>query len=108
MDMTGWLEYIVEGLATQLAEVRRRGERSIRRDVLVREHSISDRQAKALGHILEHGSLTIQEFEQLCPDVNRRSLQRDVKVMVDKGLVSEKATSPTDPTKRYVLMQEPA
>ena len=48
MDMTGWLEYIVEGLATQLAEVRRRGERSIRRDVLVKEHSLSDRQAKAL------------------------------------------------------------
>ena len=108
LDMTGWLEYFVEGLATQLAEVRQRGEQSIRRDVLVKEHSLSDRQAKALGHILEHGSLTIQEFEQLCPDVNRRSLQRDVKVMVDKGLVSEKATSPTDPTKRYVLMQEPA
>ena len=108
MDMTGWLEYIVEGLATQLGEVRQRGERSIRRDVLAREHSLSDRQAKALGHILEEGSLTIQELEHLCPEVNRRSLQRDLKGMVDKGLVFEKATSPTDPTKRYVLMQEPA
>jgi len=94
MDMSGWLEYFVEGLTTQLVEVRERGEQAIRRDVLVKEHRLSDRQAKALGHILEHGSLTIQDFEGLCPDVNRRSLQRDLKVMVDMGLlVSEGSTN---------------
>jgi Fic family protein len=94
MDMTGWVEYFVEGLTTQLAEVRERGEQAIRRDVRIKEHGLSDRQAKALGHILEHGSLTIQDFERLCPEINRRSLQRDLKVMVDMGLlVSEGATS---------------
>jgi Fic family protein len=103
MDMTGWLEYFVEGLTTQLAEVRERGEQAIRRDVLSKEHGLSDRQAKALGHVMEHGSLTIQDFEHLCPEVNRRTLQRDLKVMVDLGVVVEKSTSPTDPTKRYVL-----
>ena len=87
IDMTGWLEYFVEGLTTQLAEVRERGEQAIRRDLLVKEHRLSDRQAKALDHILEHGSLTIQDFERLCPDVNRRSLQRDLKAMVDRGLI---------------------
>lgn len=94
MDMTGWLDYFVEGLTTQLAEVRERGERAIRRDVLVKEHDLSDRQANAIGHILEHGSLTIQDFERLCPDVNRRSLQRDLRAMVEIGLlVSEGATN---------------
>ncbi len=87
MEMTGWLEYFVEGLATQLTEVRERGEQAIRRDVLIKEHDLLERQAKALGHILEHGSLTIQGFERLCPEVNRRSLQRDLKVMVDVGLL---------------------
>jgi Fic family protein len=105
MDMTGWLEYFVEGLTTQLAEVRKRGEQAIRRDVLVKEHRLSDRQAKALRHMVEHGSLTIQDFEGLCPHVNRRSLQRDLKAMIEKGVVVEKATSPTDPTKHYVLME---
>jgi Fic family protein len=105
MAMTGWLEYFVEGLTTQLAEVRARGEQAIRRDVLVREHGLSDRQAMAIGHIMEHGSLTIQGFEDLCPDVNRRSLQRDLKGMIEKGLVVEKATIRTDPTKRYVLKE---
>ena len=105
MDMTGWVEYFVEGLTTQLAEVRERGEQAIRRDVLIKEHRLSDRQSKALGHILERGSLTIQDFEHLCPDVNRRSLQRDLKAMIEKGVAVGKATSPTDPTKRYVLME---
>ncbi len=94
MDMTGWLEYFVEGLTTQLAEVRQRGEQAIRRDVLAKQHGLSDRQAKAVQHILEHGSLTIQEFERLCPEVNRRTLQRDLKAMVNKKLlVSEGATN---------------
>jgi predicted DNA-binding transcriptional regulator YafY len=62
--------------------------------VLIKEHRLSDRQAKALGHILEHGSLTIQDFEHLYPEVNRRSLQRDLKAMVDMGLlVSEGSTN---------------
>jgi Fic family protein len=94
MDMTGWLEYFVEGLTTQLTEVKQRGEQAIRRDVLVKQHGLSDRQAKAVQHILEHGSLTIQEFGGLCPEVNRRTLQRDLKALLNKGvLVAEGATN---------------
>jgi Fic family protein len=103
MDMTIWLEYFVEGLTAQLTEVRKRGELAIRRDVLIKEYNLSDRQAKALGYIQEHSSLTIQDYEHLCPEVNRRSLQRDLKNMIGKGILIEKASSPTDPTKRYVL-----
>jgi Fic family protein len=106
MDMTGWLEYFVEALAMQLAEVRQRGERVIQRDVLAKDHELSERQAKALGYLLEHGSLTIQEYEVLCPGINRRTLQRDLKGLVDKGLLIEQGTSPTDPTKRYTLAGE--
>ena len=88
MDMTGWLEYFVDGLATQLGEIRKRGERAIQRDVLVKEHGLSERQAKALGHVMEHGSLRIQDYEALCPDANRRTLQRDLKDLLDKGLLT--------------------
>jgi predicted HTH transcriptional regulator len=94
MDMTGWLEYFIEGLSTQLAEVKQRGEQAIRRDVIVKQHALSDRQAKAIGHILERGSLTIQDYEAICPEVNRRTLQRDLKGMIDKGLlISEGSTN---------------
>ena len=108
MDMTGWLEYFVEGLATQLAEVRDRGEQAIRKDVIARQDNLSDRQALALSHILVHGRVSIQDFERFSPRVGRRTLQRDLKAMVDKGLVIEKASSPTDPTKYYVLVDIPS
>jgi DNA-binding HxlR family transcriptional regulator len=31
--------------------------------------------------------LRIQEFERLCPEVNRRTLQRDLEAMVDIGVL---------------------
>ena len=102
MDMTGWLEYCVEGLTAQLTEVRERGEQAIREDVLIKKHKLSFRQAKALCHILEHESLTIQDFEHHCPEVNRRSLQRDLKSMVDIGLLVSKGSI----NKRVYRMKE--
>jgi Fic family protein len=88
MDMTGWLDYFVTGLETQMVEVRERGEQVIRRDVLVQKHGLNERQSKALGFLMRHGKLTIQDFEALCPEVNRRSLQRDLKGMMEKGVVA--------------------
>ncbi len=41
MDLTGWLEYFMQGLATQMSEVQQRGEIVIRRDVIAREHALN-------------------------------------------------------------------
>lgn len=93
MDMTGWLEYFVEGLATQMQEVTQRGKEIIRLDMVTRNYDLSKRQAIALGYILEHGGMTIQNYEQLCSETNRRTLQRDLKVMMDKGLVVQEGAT---------------
>ena len=103
MDLTGWLEFFTAGLATQLDEVKARGERTIRREALVRQHALSDRQAVALGHVIEHGRLTIHDYEELCPGANRRTLQRDLRALVEKELLAEAGTAPTDPTRYYRL-----
>ena len=87
MDMTGWIEFFTKGLATQLAEVKQRGELAIRQDALARRHGLTDRQAHALGHVLEHGRLTISEFQTLYPELSRRTLQRDLRALVEKGLL---------------------
>jgi Fic family protein len=87
MNMTQWLEYFAEGLATQMREVRDRGERVIRLDMMVRSRGLSERQGEALEYVLEHGTLVIRDFEALCPDVSRRSLERDLKVLVEKKLL---------------------
>ena len=105
MDMTGWLDYFITGLETQMIEVKERGEQVIKRDVLVQKHGLNERQGKALGFLLQNGKLTIQDFESICPDVNRRSLQRDLKGMLDKKLILEIGAGPTDPTRHYALSE---
>jgi Fic family protein len=57
------------------------------------------------GHVLEHGRLTLQQYAALYPAINRRTLQRDLRNLADRGLLSERGTSPTDPTKQYVLRE---
>jgi Fic family protein len=88
MDLTAWLEFFAEGLATQLDEVKTRGERAIRRDVLAQRHNLSERQTLVLNRVLDEGRVTIQELEALCPGVNRRTLQRELRDMVQKGLLA--------------------
>ena len=93
MDMTGWIEFFTDGLATQLAEVKRRGELAIRQDILARRHGLTDRQVLALRHALEYGKVTIREFENLCPGVQRRTLQRDLRDLMDKGLLLRRGST---------------
>jgi Fic family protein len=87
MDLTGWLEFFVEGLATQMKEVTARGRVAIRRDVIRREHGLNPRQVLAVGHLLENPELRIEEMEALCPKVHRRTLQRDLQDLVEKCVV---------------------
>lgn len=94
MDLTGWLEYFTDGLATQMREVQERGETVIRLDILVRKHDLTDRQRLALRHAIAHEGLTLKDFVGLCKGAPRRTLQRELKGLVDKGLlISRGATN---------------
>lgn len=87
MDMTGWLDYFITGLETQMIEVKERGEQVIRRDVLVQKHSLNERQTKALDFLMKNSSVHISEIEELCPGVTRRTLQRDMNGLIELNLV---------------------
>lgn len=87
MDLTGWLDFFVDGLATQMVEVTERGRRAIRAAVLARQHSLNARQIVAMRFLLEHGKITIQDYEALCPSTTWRTLQRDLKRPVESSLV---------------------
>ena len=52
MDLTGWLEYFVTGLDTQLGEVTERGKLAIQVYVLIRQQGLNARQGIALRHLL--------------------------------------------------------
>ncbi len=54
---------------------------------LTQQYGLNPRQQAALAYVIEQGHMTIQAFEALCPQRSRRTLQRDLKQMVDKGLL---------------------
>lgn len=87
LDLTVWLEFFVDGLATQLAEVKARGEIAIRSDILAKTHRLNARQEAAVLHLLDAAVLDIRTFETLLPGVSRRTLQRDLAILETKGLV---------------------
>lgn len=88
MDMSGWLEYFSRALETQMREIQVKGSYALRLDALALEYKLTERQKKALDPLLQReGDFSIHDYEQLCPGVNRRSLQRDLAELVEKGLI---------------------
>jgi Fic family protein len=106
MNMTSWLEYFTEGLATQLREVIVCGQQAIKLDELVKEYDLNNRQKTAIDCILVKGKTTIAELENIYPNISRRTLQRDMKVLVNSNICVEESSSPTDPTKSYILAKK--
>ena len=63
------------------------------RDVIIKQFDLSERQAIAIDIVLKQGNITIQDYEKLCSDVTKRTLQRELKILVEKGVfVTEGAT----------------
>jgi Fic family protein len=90
MDMTSWLEYFTIALQTQMREIQTKGSHAMKLDILAIQHKLSERQKIALESLLiREDTFTIQEYESLFPGVNRRSLQRDISDLIEKGLLSQ-------------------
>lgn len=85
--MTQWLEYFCEGLSTQLHEVKELGKQAIKQDLFADQYQLSEWQRLAIEYITTHNNLTIQEFEKICPNVTRRTLQRELKDLLDKDII---------------------
>ena len=86
--------------------MRERGRQAILVDVAAQEHSLKGRRAEVLRVLATEGQMTIRDLEQRFPGVARRTLQRDLKLLVAQGLVSDDEAPATDPNRRYRLKLE--
>ena len=86
-DLTGWLEYFTAGLGAQLSELQAKGERLIRQDVLALRHGLSGRQRIAVQLAIEKRTFGLQHYEQACPGLTRRTLQRELRALVARGIL---------------------
>jgi len=106
MDMTGWLEYFVGGLRAQMEEIQEKGKKLIKQDTKlqkIKKIGLNARQEKAVKHLLVRGSITVNEYQTIALCI-RRTAQRDLENLTDKGVIKAVASSATDPTKHYVLL----
>ena len=88
MDMTVWLEYFSKALETQMHEIQLKGTHAMKLDILVAKYKLSKRQKQLLQQLLEtNEDFTIQQYESFYPDINRRTLQRDLSDLVEKKLI---------------------
>lgn len=88
MDMTSWLEYFCRALETQMHEIQFKGSQAMKLDLLVFQHNLSERQKQVLENLMANEKdFTIQKYELLCPGINRRSLQRDLADLIEKGMI---------------------
>ena len=108
MDMTSWLEYFVKGFLFQMNEVMNTGKKVILKDALIQNHSLSKRQGVILEYILENNKLYPQGFDTIISQiaqldknlkrkkadkVTKRTLQRDIKDMIDKKIIKAKGAT---------------
>jgi hypothetical protein len=71
-------------------EIQFKGSQAMTLDVLVLEHKLSERQKRVLESLMaSEKDFNIQKYEALCPEVNRRSLQRDLADVIEKGIITQ-------------------
>lgn len=88
MDLTGWLDYYVTGLATQLEEVKESGKLAMQVDIISNEYRLNKRQIEVVRYLLRYETITIQQYQDMFNYVVRRTLQRDLKSMMNKKLIT--------------------
>ena len=107
LDMTVWLEYFVNGLRSQMKEIREKGEQLIKQDGLLqkikKKTGLNSRQEKVVKYLIRIGRISVNEYQSVTSCI-RRTAQRDLEDLIAKNVIKIVAKSPTDPTKHYVLL----
>ncbi len=104
-NVTSWLEYFSEGLAIELTRVKEKV-KSLSTDLKIKKSfggqqlSLTERQIKVVEYIQENGFLQNKAFFELFPMVSDDTVLRELKDLLQKGIVVKEGTTKGA---RYVL-----
>lgn len=102
-SLVPWLEFFVKGLDIELSRVKERV-LSMSRDHKLRQEigqvALNDRQEEILKHIEDKGEIKNQDWRDLFPDLSDDTLLRDLKDMMDKGVIKKEGKTKAS---RYIL-----
>lgn len=89
-DYTYWLEYFSEALSYDALEIKEKvilGEKQTKTAVAQGLTDLTERQERIIHFLANYGTLVNKDFDTLFPNVSEDSVLRDLKVLIDKGLV---------------------
>jgi len=92
MDMTCWLEYFVEGLNAQMTEIHEKGKKIIIAETFVKKlksYNINIRQEKIIRYLAINDRINNEQCQKLCDSI-KRTVTRDLTVLVEKGILERK------------------
>lgn len=93
-DLTSWLEYFTFGAAVEFERIKEKVLK-LSKDVKMKEKIggqqifLTERQIKIIEYIQEVGYLQNQAFKQIFPDISEDTVLRDLKFLIDKGLIKK-------------------
>ncbi len=89
MDMTVWLGYFVEGLRSQMEEIREKGEKAIVSEKIIKAlagYDLNLRQEKIIHYVVINERIDNEQCQKLCGSI-RRTATRDLASLVGKRLL---------------------
>ncbi|MDP2943749.1 MAG: Fic family protein [Candidatus Omnitrophota bacterium] len=92
MDMTVWLDYFVEGLRSQMAEIHEKGKKVITAEKVIRglkSKNLNLRQEKIIRYLIINERIDNEQCQKLCGSI-RRTATRDLASLVENGLIEMK------------------
>ena len=101
-DLTGWTEFFVHALEVEMAQVESEVKEYLNLEELkegLKRHNINARQLRAVKYLQKRGQIQSHEYAERLK-CSRDTAVRDLKELVDKGIVE---TQGFGPQLRYVL-----
>ena len=89
MDMTGWLEYFVTGLRSQMEEIQEKGKKIIISEKIVNAlsgYNLNTRQVKIIRYLAINDRIDNEQCQSLCNSI-KRTATRDLTGLVEKSLL---------------------
>lgn len=97
-NMTGWIEYFIEGLAIELNRIKEKVKNlstdlKIKKSLGGQQMSLTERQIKIVEFIQESGFLQNKTFFELFPMVSEDTILRELKDLLKKGIVKKEGST---------------
>ncbi|MCL5411771.1 MAG: Fic family protein [Patescibacteria group bacterium] len=92
-DLTPWLEYFSEGLAVELQRIKEKVQRlsvDLKLKGKVGQVALNERQIQLVEYMETNGKISNPDFRILFPMVSDDTMLRDLKDLIDKGIVRKK------------------